>query len=112
MLLLLPSNGPDPNQRHPLPQLPQICFINNTVTNPQRSIGDCAYYDDPENSEDFERNVLYHFPFIGDRLIGDRLIIDGFCAIPRNVRFIINGVNHQMKEFSTYLYLWPQLGAG
>jgi len=37
-------------------------------------------------SENFERNVLYHFPFIGDKLI-----IGKFCAIARGVKFIMNG---------------------
>jgi len=91
------GKGPDPNQKHPLPQFPQICFIKNTVTNPHILIGDYTYYDDPEDSEDFERNVLYHFPFIGDKLI-----IGKFCAIARNVKFIMNGANHDMAGFSTY----------
>jgi virginiamycin A acetyltransferase len=48
---------------------PQVCFIKNTVTNPNIVIGDYTYYDDPEDSENFERNVLYHYPFINDRLV-------------------------------------------
>jgi virginiamycin A acetyltransferase len=76
---------------------PQVCFIRNTVTNPQIVVGEYTYYDDPENSEDFERNVLYLFPFIGDRLV-----IGKFCAIARGVRFIMNGANHPMSGFSTY----------
>jgi len=39
------------------------------VRNPNIIVGEYTYYDDPENAEDFERNVLYHFPFIGDRLL-------------------------------------------
>ena len=76
---------------------PQICFIQNTVSNPNILIGDYTYYDDPEDSENFERNVLYHFPFIGDRLI-----IGKFCALARGVKFIMNGANHKMEGFSTY----------
>jgi virginiamycin A acetyltransferase len=76
---------------------PQICFIQNTVTNPNIIIGDYTYYDDPEDSEDFERNVLYHFPFIGDRLI-----IGKFCALARGIKFIMNGANHKLDGFSTY----------
>jgi virginiamycin A acetyltransferase len=76
---------------------PQVCFIKNTVTNPNIVIGDYTYYDDPENSEDFERNVLYHFPFIGDRLV-----IGKFCALATGVKFIMNGANHKMSGFSTY----------
>lgn len=76
---------------------PQICFIQNTVSNPNILIGDYTYYDDPEDSEDFERNVLYHFPFIGDQLI-----IGKFCALARGVTFIMNGANHKLDGFSTY----------
>lgn len=76
---------------------PQICFIKNTVSNPNIIIGDYTYYDDPVDSENFERNVLYHFPFVGDRLI-----IGKFCAIARDVKFIMNGANHRLDEFSTY----------
>lgn len=76
---------------------PQVCFIRNTVHNPNIVIGEYTYYDDPENSEDFERNVLYHFPFIGDKLI-----IGKFCAIARGVRFIMNGANHKLSGISTY----------
>jgi virginiamycin A acetyltransferase len=76
---------------------PQICFIQNTVLNPNIIIGDYTYYDDPEDSEDFERNVLYHFPFIGDRLI-----IGKFCALARGIKFIMNGANHKLDGFSSY----------
>jgi virginiamycin A acetyltransferase len=76
---------------------PQVCYIRNTVTNPNIEIGDYTYYDDPENAEDFQRNVLYHFPFIGDRLI-----IGKFCAVARGVKFIMNGANHKISGFSTY----------
>ena len=76
---------------------PQVCFIQNTVSNPNITIGDYTYYDDPEDSENFERNVLYHFPFIGDRLI-----IGKFCALARGITFIMNGANHRLDGFSTY----------
>ena len=60
-------------------------------------VGDYSYYDDPVNSENFENNVLYHYPFIGDKLI-----IGKFCAIARDVKFIMNGANHKMNCFTTY----------
>jgi virginiamycin A acetyltransferase len=106
--------GADPRDKHPMKGFPQICFIQNTVTNPNIIIGDYTYYDDPEDSEDFERNVLYHFPFIGDRLI-----IGKFCALARGVKFIMNGANHKLDGFSTYPFqifgngwekVMPQLG--
>ncbi|CAH6385111.1 Vat family streptogramin A O-acetyltransferase [Pantoea agglomerans] len=89
--------GPDPLNKHPMEGFPQICFIKNTVTNPNIIIGDYTYYDDPEDSESFERNVLYHFPFIGDRLV-----IGKFCAIAKGVQFIMNGANHKLSSFSTF----------
>jgi len=76
---------------------PQVCFIKNTVSNPDIIIGDYTYYDDPVDSEDFERNVLYHFPFIGDKLV-----IGKFCALARGVKFIMNGANHKLSGISTY----------
>ena len=31
--------GPDPNDPHPMRGFPQVCYIRNTVTNPQIEIG-------------------------------------------------------------------------
>jgi virginiamycin A acetyltransferase len=76
---------------------PQVCFIKNTVRNPNIVVGDYSYYDDLEDAENFERNVLYHFPFIGDKLV-----IGKFCAIARGAKFIMNGANHKMSGISTY----------
>lgn len=90
-------NGPKPETMHPMEGFPQLCFIKNTVENPDIIIGDYSYYDDPQDSEGFERNVLYHFPFIGDKLI-----IGKFCAIARGVKFIMNGANHKLSGISTY----------
>lgn len=90
-------NGPDPQNKHPMTGFPQVCYIKNTVNNPNIIIGDYTYYDDPIDAENFERNVLYHFPFIGDKLI-----IGKFCAIARDVKFIMNGANHKMSGLSTY----------
>ncbi|MGL4881365.1 MAG: Vat family streptogramin A O-acetyltransferase [Waterburya sp.] len=88
---------PDPTQKHPMKGFPQVCFIKNTVSNPNIIIGDYTYYDDPEDSENFERNVLYHYPFSEDKLI-----IGKFCALAKGVKFIMNGANHKMSGFSTY----------
>lgn len=90
-------HGPDPCNPHPMPGFPQVCFIKNKVRNPNIEIGDYTYYDDPEGAENFERQVLYHFPFIGDRLV-----IGKFCALARGVRFIMNGANHKTSGISTY----------
>ncbi|MGP6487217.1 Vat family streptogramin A O-acetyltransferase [Duffyella gerundensis] len=97
-------HGPDPSDKHPMAGFPQVCFIKNTVNNPNIIVGDYTYYDDPEDSENFERNVLYHFPFIGDKLI-----IGKFCAIARGAQFIMNGANHKLSGFSTFpFYIFGQ----
>ncbi|UVO07231.1 Vat family streptogramin A O-acetyltransferase [Pectobacterium polonicum] len=90
-------NGPDPDNRYPMVGFPQVCFINNVVTNPNIEIGDYTYYDDPDGAENFEQNVLYHYPFLGDKLI-----IGKFCAIARGAKFIMNGANHRLSGLSTY----------
>ena len=90
-------HGPSPTDPHPMAGFPQVCFIRNTVKNPHIVVGDYTYYDDPEDSENFERNVLYHYPFVGDKLV-----IGKFCALARGVKFIMNGANHKLTGFSTY----------
>jgi virginiamycin A acetyltransferase len=89
--------GPDPKNPFPMPGFPPVCYLKNVIDDPHIEIGDYTYYDDPDGPENFRRNVLYHFPFIGDRLR-----IGRFCAIARGVRFIMNGANHQMNGISTY----------
>ena len=88
--------GPNPATAYPTP-FPQIAFLKNVITRPNIEVGDFTYYDDPDGAHNFENNVLYHFPFIGDRLR-----IGRFCAIARGARFIMNGANHQMDGISTY----------
>lgn len=90
-------HGPSPSDPHPMAGFPQVCFIRNTVKNPNVVVGDYTYCDDPEDSENFERNVLYHYPFVGDKLV-----IGKFCALARGAKFIMNGANHKMTGFSTY----------
>ncbi len=90
--------GPEPSALHPMPGFPQVAYLKNALShNPNIIVGDYSYYDDPEGVSNFERNVLYHFPFIGDKLI-----IGKFCAIARGVKFIMNGANHKTSGFSTY----------
>ena len=87
----------DPNKTFPLEGIQRLCFLKAIVNNPNIIVGDYTYYDDPEDVNNFNRNVLYHFDFIGDKLI-----IGKFCQIASNVRFIMNGANHAMNGFSTF----------
>lgn len=91
-------HGPHPSTLYPLASHPRTAFLKNFITRPTIEVGDYTYVDDPDGAERFEdRNVLYHFDFVGDRLI-----IGRFCAIAAGATFIMNGANHAMDGFSTY----------
>jgi virginiamycin A acetyltransferase len=89
--------APNPNQPFPLPNYNRLCFLKNIIKNPNIEVGDYTYYDDFENVENFEKNVKYHFDFIGDKLI-----IGNFCMIASNVTFIMNGANHLTDALTSY----------
>lgn len=100
-----PDTGPSPDRVHPQPQSDRIVFLKNVVRNPRIVVGDYTYYDDPQDPEGFERNVLYHFDFIGDRLV-----IGKFCSIAHGATFIMNGGNHRTDWFTNYPF--PIFGHG
>jgi virginiamycin A acetyltransferase len=91
------SLHPDPNTLYPIEGVTRTCYLKNIIKNPQIIVGDYTYYDDPEDIHNFERNVLYLFDFMKDKLI-----IGKFCQIATGVRFIMNGANHAMDGISTY----------
>jgi virginiamycin A acetyltransferase len=88
---------PNKDIEFPLENYDKLCFLKNTIKNPNIIIGDYTYYDDFENVTNFEKNVKYHFDFIGDKLI-----IGKFCMIASDVKFIMNGANHLTKSISSY----------
>lgn len=90
-------NIPNSNQIYPLADYAKMVLINNIVKSPNIVVGDYSYYDDKEDGLNFEKNVLYHYDFIGDKLI-----IGKFCAIASDVEFVMNGANHRMNGISTY----------
>lgn len=89
--------GPDKNEKYPLNGQKRLCFLKNIITNPNIIVGDYTYYDDFEDALNFEKNVKYHYDFIGDKLI-----IGNFCMIAPGVTFIMNGANHQLNGITTY----------
>jgi virginiamycin A acetyltransferase len=91
------KNYPNPNTLYPIEGVTRTVYLKNIISNPQIIVGDYTYYDDPEDVYNFEKNVLYLFDFMGDKLI-----IGKFCQIATGVRFIMNGSNHAMSGFSTY----------
>lgn len=89
--------GPDKNRKFPLEHYNKLCFLKNIIKNPNIIVGDFTYYDDFENVENFEKNVKYHFDFVGDKLI-----IGKFCMIASGAKFIMNGGNHLTEAISAY----------
>lgn len=88
---------PTPNALYPIEGVTRTVYLKNIIKNPQIIVGDYTYYDDPEDVYNFEKNVLYLFEFMKDKLI-----IGKFCQIATGTRFIMNGSNHAMNGFSTY----------
>lgn len=88
---------PNPNTTFPLPNYDKLCFLKNIIKNPNIIVGDYTYYDDFEDVSNFEKNVKYHFDFIGDKLI-----IGKFCMIASGATFIMNGGNHLTEATSAY----------
>ncbi|CAD5921533.1 Virginiamycin A acetyltransferase [Planktothrix tepida] len=97
--------GPSPETRYPIPEQTRLVYLKNIIKNPNIIVGDYTYYDDFDNPENFEKNVLYHFDFIGDQLI-----IGKFCSIASDVKFIMNGGNHRTDWFTNYPF--PVFGNG
>jgi len=88
---------PNKNDLFPLENCNRLCFLKNIIKNPNIIVGDYTYYDDFEDVLNFERNLKYHFDFVGDKLI-----IGKFCMIASGVTFIMNGANHLTDAISSY----------
>ena len=91
---------PNPNELHPVPTAERTVFLKNIISKPNIIVGDFTYYDDPVDVGNFEKNVLYHFDFIGDKLT-----IGKFCQIATGVKFVMNGGNHDLNGFSSFPFV-------
>jgi len=89
--------GPNREIKFPLDNYDRLCFLKNVIKNPNIIVGDYTYYDEFDDIENFEKNVKYHFDFVGDKLI-----IGKFCMIASDVIFIMNGANHLTSALTTY----------
>lgn len=83
--------------KYPNPEVEEICYIKNVISNPNIIVGDYTYYNDKRGADLFEKHVTHHYKFIGDKLI-----IGKFCQIGSGVEFIMNGCNHFMSGLTTY----------
>lgn len=99
------TSGPSPDTRHPIAGVTRTGFLRPFITRPNIVVGDYTYYDDPGGPESFEANVLYHFDFVGDRLV-----IGKFCSIGAGTKFVMNGGNHHTTWMTTYPF--PIFGHG
>ncbi|MEO8032767.1 MAG: CatB-related O-acetyltransferase [Gemmatimonadota bacterium] len=97
--------GPSPDLPLPIPGVARLGFLKQFITRPGIIVGDYTYYDDPRGPEHFEERVLYHFEFIGDRLI-----IGKYCSIAAEATFLMNGGNHMTTWLTTYPF--PVFGEG
>lgn len=89
--------GPNKEEIFPLKNYKRLCFLKNIIKNPNIIVGDYTYYDDFEDTANFEKNVKYLFDFNDDQLI-----IGKFCMIASDVKFIMNGANHMTDTISSY----------
>lgn len=85
--------SPNPDTIFPVTGCKTVTYVRPTINNPNIIVGDFTYFSDT----DFEKHVLHHYDFNGDRLI-----IGKFCQIAAGVTFIMNGANHQMNSATTY----------
>jgi virginiamycin A acetyltransferase len=99
------TSGPSPDTRHPIAGVTRTGFLRPFITRPNIVVGDYTYYDDPGGPGCFEANVLYHFDFVGDRLV-----IGKFCSIGAGTKFVMNGGNHHTTWMTTYPF--PIFGHG
>ena len=83
---------PDPNIIFPVVGYKTVTHVRPTIKNPNIIVGDFTYFSDT----DFEKHVLHHYDFNGDKLI-----IGKFCQIASGVTFIMNGANHQICHSKT-----------
>lgn len=90
-------NIPNKDKIFPLENYDRLCFLKNIIKNPNIIVGDYTYYADFEDVYNFEKNVKYHFDFIGDKLK-----IGKFCMIASDVTFIMNGANHLTEAITSY----------
>ena len=89
---------PSPDTKYPLHfGMDRTVFLKNFITRPNIIVGDYTYYDDEHDVTNFEKNVKYHYDFIGDKLI-----IGKFCQIAQGVTFLMNGIFHNINYITTY----------
>lgn len=91
-------NFPSPEEKYPLHfGLKRTVFLKNFITRSNIIVGGYSFYDDEEDVTNFEKNVKYHYDFVGDKLI-----IGKFCQIAQGTIFLMDGIFHNHSYISAY----------
>lgn len=102
--------APDPDRLYPAIYGPNygraqgwpVVFLKPLVESPFTEVGDFTYYADPVDPTGFERNnVLFHYG-------PGRLVMGRYCALARDVRFIMGAAGHDISAVSTFPF--PMFG--
>lgn len=88
-------NYPNKDDIYFRPELKQMIFLKNIITDPNIIVGDYTYYHSLEDPLSFEKNILYNFA-------NNKVIIGKFCALAHGTRFIMNGALHKIDGFSAF----------
>ena len=83
---------PNPNVIHPVKNHYDVIYLKNINNNKKVSIGDFTYV----SQSSFKNNIMGNYDWIEDKLV-----IGKYCQIGKDVRFLLNGVNHEMNCIST-----------
>lgn len=95
------SDFPSPDCPYPLlGGMKRTCFLKNFITRPNILVGDYTYYDDETDVRNFEKNVLYHFDFLSDKLI-----IGKFCQIASGATFLMKTIRKRFSDEDIELLL-------
>ena len=84
---------PNPNVIHPVKNHYDVIYLKNINNNKKVRIGDFTYV----SESSFKNNIMGNYDWIEDKLV-----IGKYCQIGKDVRFLLNGVNHEMNCISTY----------
>jgi len=103
-------SAPDPLELYPAVYGPHhgraqgwpVVFLRPLVRSPLTEVGEFTYYADPVDPTGFERhNVLFHYG-------PGRLVMGRYCALARDVRFIMGAAAHRTDAVATYPF--PMFG--
>ncbi len=90
---------PNPAAIYPRKGDRQTVYLKPVITDPSIQVGEYTmYHDFVSDPREFQRkNVLYHYP-----INGDKLIIGKFCSLACGVKFLFTSANHTLSSLSTY----------